>query len=65
MKLRIISNGIPFGTRVVNTETGLDVPGVTKITYVADIKDNLCRCTIETIDTAIDAVGECENSEKE
>jgi hypothetical protein len=61
MKIKILSQGLPFGTQVVNAETGEGIENVTKVEWVADIKDSLCRCKIEVFQVPVEIEGEIQN----
>lgn len=57
MKLKIISGGTAFDTRVVNAETGEEVEGITAIRWEADAHSEFhAVITLERV--AIEAVGE-------
>ena len=58
MKLRIVSDGTPSGTRVT-TQDGELVEGVTNVTWVQHRPDMVPSVYIELILVEMDVVGEC------
>lgn len=57
MKVKIISDGTPPGTRVVNADTGEPIEHVTAIEWKIDVRD-LATAVIRLRDVDVDVVGE-------
>lgn len=60
MKLKIVSDGNPYNTRIINAETGETLDMVTRLTWEIT-PDMLARCTMELVNVAVDL--ECETEE--
>jgi hypothetical protein len=61
MKLKIVSDGTPIGTFLVNEATGEKVENViTKIVWEADAKALLNKITIDMIDVPVDIVSKAD-----
>ena len=54
MKLKIVSDGKPSGTRVVNAETGEQIEYVSTINWFWEPKDWGARATIEVFNVEVD-----------
>ena len=54
MKLKIISDGTAWGTRVVNAETGEQIEYVSTINWFWEPKDWGARATIEVVNVEVD-----------
>ena len=57
MRIKIISDGKPTGTRIVNAETGERIEGVTGIKWSLGLK-SLAECELRLINIAVEIVGE-------
>lgn len=55
MKVKIISDGTPAGTRLINMETGEPIMGITKIVFSVD-KDNMAKVSVDFTGIPIEAV---------
>jgi hypothetical protein len=61
MKLKIVSTGTTWGTKVVNAETGEELKNVTRVEYWADANDNgICRARITLAVVECNVIGETE-----
>lgn len=60
--LRIVSDGTPRGTRVLNAETGEELAGVRSVLWHIGM-DGFARATIEVWAVPIDAVAAVSDSE--
>jgi hypothetical protein len=58
MKLKLISDGTPYGTSVVNAETGERIDNLQKVTFEIGVGDTLGRLTLEAITEDIDLVSD-------
>lgn len=57
MKLRIISDGTPYKTRVVNAETGEDVDGIVKVEIEITAREGVkATITVHGVDLDLDGV---------
>lgn len=57
MKLKIISDGTPIGTRVF-AEDGETVEDVERITWGVSVKDKTAKARITLRNVAVDVIGE-------
>lgn len=58
MRVKIISDGTAYGTRIVNMETGELVEGVVSVRWQMDAKDNTASVDISFVKVPIEAEGE-------
>ena len=59
MKIKIVSNGTSYGTKVVDSDTGEHLPNVAKITWTIEAK-GLARCTLELIKVPVEVEAEAD-----
>jgi len=59
MEIKIISDGTPYGTKVINKETGETLDLIEHVSWDIDAKDTgLARATIRFVKTEVDLIGE-------
>lgn len=63
MKIKIISDGTPQGTKVVNTETDERIEYVTSVQWKCEIGD-IARARIEFLAIPVELTGEVKEDEK-
>lgn len=56
-RIKIVSDGTPAGTAVVDAETGAPISGVMAVSWRADVVGVTATLEIERVE--IEAVGEC------
>jgi hypothetical protein len=54
MKYKIMSDGYSQGTKIIDSETGAPIKGVSKIEWVMDV-DNVGIATVTIIDVGMEA----------
>lgn len=62
MKIKIISDGFPHNTKVVNAETGESIDGVTYIQWTCDARDGIATLVLLLSDIAVEVIGYSEDS---
>jgi len=58
MKLKIISNGTPVTTRILNEETGELLKNCSHVSFEVDAKDKTVKCIITLINIPFEYSGE-------
>lgn len=61
MQLKIISDGTPSGTHVVDAHTGEEVRGVKSVQWNASAESKRTECVITLTRVHVDIVGECDD----
>ena len=64
MKLKIISNGKAWETKVINEDTGEELKNVRSVSWKCSVGTPLAEATLEIIDVPIDVVGEMDVEEE-
>lgn len=60
MKLRIVSDGTPEGTQVLNAQTGEELDMVESVSWSVSTKQDVAKAQVTLILAAADIVGESE-----
>ncbi len=66
MKIKIISNGIPRGTRIVNAETNEPIEGCVAVHWICDMDENqVATAIVEFLNVPVEIVGEMAIGDRE
>ena len=57
MTIKIVSDGTPSGTKILDTETGKELSYVTKVSWKVDLKSPFATATLEIIKVPVEVVG--------
>ena len=58
MKIKIISDGTKYSTRVINADTGEEIENVTDIKIKLSAKDGFARATLSFVDVQCEMTAE-------
>jgi len=64
MKIKIISNGTAFGTKVVNAETGENVENISEIVWRCSVANKIAEADLRFNEVETDVIGETESEVK-
>ena len=60
MKIKIISDGTSYNTKVINAETGEPITGITYLHWTCDASEGIAKVFMEVIDVVVELVGNTE-----
>lgn len=61
MRIKIVSDGTPAGTRVVNEDTGEEIQRVIRVWWSIGAKDDFASATIVLKPVSVELIGEVEH----
>ena len=64
MRVKIISDGSPMGTRIVDPATGKQIENVRRVSWSLGVDDLCAVATLELVDVPVEVEGEAEGKER-
>ena len=63
MRIQIISDGMPGGTKVVDQDSGEELEQIRSIKWWIEV-DDIGRCLVEFVDVPVQVIGETDDGEQ-